>query len=634
MPQDEESSIERLKRTLYSRNEDVVPKEKRTPVAGREIDAPIDWGAPKSFALSPEEMKRKNNSFFNKFLLGSLGFFFISLCIALFIFFGGLNTISSNNLDVKIVAPTSVSSGEELDMGITVINGNRTNLEGVSLSIQYPSGAESVDQNNKILTRDKIDLGTINNGQASEYTVRVLLFGEKDAIKTFTFTIQYTIKGSNAVFSKEKTYDVVIGSSPILLDVSSPKEINSGQTVKIFVDVTSNSSVPLKDTLIRVDYPYGFTYKDSNIKPLRTNSIWDIGDLKNGDKKTLTISGVLVGQNEEDRSFVISAGTQSQDNAKDFDTTLAASTITIGIRKSFFDLSVGSNEVSSAKVAQIVPVEIKWQNTLPDKILNNHIEATISGNAFDRSKVSVSDGGFFQSVNNVILWDKNSTADLATFSPGDVGQVSFSVASISNLTQGTIVKNPHIDVHVNMTGDRSGSNAENISSSQDYSIKINSILGLSNRSLRDNGTFNNTGPVPPKADTETTYTINWVLTNSTNDLNDVTVSTTLPAGVEWKGEISPSSERVSYSPDTRTVTWSIGSISYGIGYIYSPKQVYFKVGLTPSVNQVGSSPFLTSEVDSTAIDTYTQKPISVSVGGVSTKYSDPTFIFGRDIVVK
>lgn len=49
------SSIERLKRTLYSRNEDVHTqrkKKKRTPVSEREVDVPKDWGAAPSFDVS------------------------------------------------------------------------------------------------------------------------------------------------------------------------------------------------------------------------------------------------------------------------------------------------------------------------------------------------------------------------------------------------------------------------------------------------------------------------------------------------------------------------------------------------------------------------------------------------------
>ena len=82
----EESRIERLKKSLYSRNENVVPKEKRTPVqpiSGDELNVPKSWGAPPSFALSPEGGPvKRNNRFFNKFLLISVIFFFIALGVA------------------------------------------------------------------------------------------------------------------------------------------------------------------------------------------------------------------------------------------------------------------------------------------------------------------------------------------------------------------------------------------------------------------------------------------------------------------------------------------------------------------------------------------------------------------------
>ena len=630
----EKSSIERLKRTLYSRNENIVPKEKRTPVEARENDAPTDWGAPKSFDISYDIMTKRNNSFFNKFLIGSLIFFVISLGIALFIFFGGINMISSNNLDIKIISPSSVSSGEELDMGLTVINSNRTDLEGVSLFIDYPEGSQTVGNVNKSLTHDKIDLGTIAKGASEDYTVRTLLFGEKDAVKIFTFRLEYKVKGSNAVFSKEKTYDISIGSSPLLLNVNYPKEVNSGQEIKISVEITSNSSVVMNNSLIKIEYPYGFTYKTSNIKPLRDNSVWNLGDLKNGDKKTLLVTGVLVGQNMEDRSFRISAGTESSATSKDFTTALAESLATIGIRKSFFDLEVSQASGASTSVpGESVPIAIKWQNTLPDKIVNSHIEATISGNAFDRNSVAVENGGFYRSLDNTVLWDKNGYAKLAEFLPGDSGQVSFSPSSLVQNQIGS-VKNPHIDVHVVMSGDRSGTEAGPISSTADFTLKIASTLSFSAKSYRASGPLTNIGPIPPRADKESTYTITWTLTNTTNDLNGVAVSGTLPVGVEWKGQSMPVSEKISYDPDTRVVSWNASNISAGTGFIYSPRQVSFKVGIIPSINQVGLVPPLILQTNVTASDTYTQTPVSVSAGSVTTQYSDPNFVMTNATVVK
>ncbi|HEY0221019.1 MAG TPA: hypothetical protein VGC58_02225 [Candidatus Paceibacterota bacterium] len=626
--------LERLEKALYSRNENLVPKDERSTIEERNLGVQTSWGENKSFEFDPTTALNKNKmSFFSKFLIGSLLFFTISLGIALFIFFGGVNLISSNNLDVKIIAPSSISSGEELPIGLSIINGNRADLEEVFLFVDYPEGAQSIGDG-EVLSHDKISLGVIKNGASTEYSLRNLLFGEKDSIKTFIFRIEYRVKGSNATFSKEKTYDVSIGSSPLLFKIDYPKEINSGQEVKISIDITSNSSVVLKNSLVKIEYPYGFTYKTSNIKPVRDNSIWNVGDLKNGDKKNLVVTGVLVGQNEEDKTFRISSGIQSTDTSKDFDTNLVEEDITVGIRKSFFDLRVNTLNPGAVPIGQFSAVVIKWQNTLPEKIINAKIQAKISGNIIDRSHVSVGDGGFYESSNSLVFWDKNNNSKFTQLLPGDGGQVSLSVISISDPVEVRKVKNPHMDVHVVMTGNKSGEDSSTISSEADFVIKLLSNLTLTSKSYRSIGSFSNGGPIPPKADTETTYTVTWTVTNTTNDLTGVFVRGKLPVGVTWKGEVSPLSEKINYDPDTRVITWNIGNVSYGTGFTNSPREVSFKLGITPSINQVGFTPSLVTETRATATDTWTTTNIDITALPVTTEYADPGFKSGDGAVIK
>lgn len=617
----EESSIERLKRTLYSRNEDIIPKEKRNPVVPKEYDVPTDWGSKPNYDLPPEVLIKRNNAFFNKYFFGSLLFFLVSVGIAAFIFLGGLNTISSNNIAMDITAPTSISSGEELSIGLSIKNENRTTLEDVTLFIDYPSGTESVLEENKTISHEEVNLGTVENGEVKDHSLRVVLFGEKDSVKNFIFRIEYKVKGSNAVFSKEKTYEVLIGSSPIILEIDYPKEVNSGQNIALNISVTSNSSVPIKDTLLKIEYPYGFTYKDSNVKPVRDNSVWSVGDLKNGDKKIISINGVLVGQNLEDRSFRVSAGTKI-DNVFDFDTPLISSLITMGIRKSFFDLSVDSYNSGISNPGVSNNTSISWQNTLPDKIVDSTIEVRLSGNALDRSKVSVGDQGFYRSVEDIIIWDKNTTNGLSDMSPGDSGRVSFSVASMVNLVQPKLIKNPQINLKIVMSGERVGRDGGRVTSTEDVVVKISSVATLTSKSIRNTGPFTNTGPIPPKADTETTYTINWVVTNTTSDLKNAVVKSSLPPGVSWKGEISPSSEKVTYDPDTRMVTWDMGNVSAGAGFTSSPRQVYFKVGIVPSINQVGTVPNLLQQSNFVSNDTNTGAELKTSASQTDTKFTD------------
>lgn len=627
----EESSIERLKRTLYSRNEKIVPKERRTPVSPTdESGVPTDFGAPPNFAIPLEEGQGKN-SFFNRFLIVSVLFFVVALAVAGFVFFGGFNTISANNVDIKITAPTSVASGEELDADLAVVNSNPTDLTGVTLYIDYPDGAQALDPSAQAPTHDQINLGTIARGASSDYTIRTILLGQKGTLKDFTLRLEYQVKGSSATFSKQKVYEVAIGSSPLLLTADAPSEISSGDTLTLSIVVASNSTTVVQNSLIKVTYPFGFTYKTSNIKPVVSNpsgATWNLGDLKGGDNKTLAIVGTLVGQDSEDRSFTVSAGTQSSSNPPDFDTPLATTLTTVGIRKSFFGLGINTNGTVSS--GQSTPISVTWQNTLPDPIINSSIQATISGNDFDRGSVSAQNGGFFQSVNNTIVWDQNSDPDLKSISPGDTGQVSFALGALPQNN----IQNPHIDLHIVMTGNRTGSDTSLITSLEDVTIKIPTTLSLSSKLYRFGGPFTNTGPVPPKADTETTYTAVWTVTNTANNLSGATVSAVLPAGVAWKGQSSPQSETVMYDNNSRTVSWNLTAVSAGVGFTNSARQVSFQLGITPSVNQIGSTPVVLGESDASGYDTYASTTVRSVAPNLTTLFSDSSFRPGQDIVAK
>lgn len=630
----ENTRIEKLKKSLYSRNTVDAPTEQRSNINPTGVEAPTSWGAPKSFEYTVDSMsKGRNNSFFNKFLLISAMVFLASLGAAYYMFSGGFNTISPNNLDVKIIAPSLVSSGEELPIGLSIINGNKVDLQDVYLTINYPQGTQAVDSD-KLLNHDRISLGTIASGSSVAYSIRAILFGVKDEQKDFNFNIEYKVKGSNATFYKEKVYSLAIGSSPVLLSVDYPKEVNSGQEMIIKINLTSNSSVVLKNALVKIDYPYGFTYERSSIKPIRNNSVWNIGNMSNGDKKTLEIAGIMIGQNQEDKTFKISVGSQSATNGSEIDSSLAESDVTVGIRKSFFDLGVSAGKGVPTKMGGIVAVNVKWNNTLLEKIVNAKIVATLSGNALDRSRVTAGNNGYYKSIENYVTWDKNGLVDLASMSPGDGGNVFMNLGTYSNQNSNLPVKNPHVDVHIDISGYRGTSDGEVVKSESDIVVKLQTIAKFTAKSFRSVGPFVNTGPIPPKAETESTYTITWVITNANNDLSSAIVKAKLPESVSWKGVISPVTEKIAYNPDDRSVTWNVGNVSAGSGYSTSPKTVSFQIGLTPSLSEVLTTPDLVTDANFSASDSYAGSVVSDQMSQVNAQTADPNYKSTDSVVVK
>ena len=141
--------------------------------------------------------------------------------------------------------------------------------------------------------------------------------------------------------------------------------------------------------------------------------------------------------------------------------------------------------------------------------------------------------------------------------------------------------------------------------------------------------------MPPRADTETTYTVIWSVTNSSNDVTDARVRAILPPYVSWKGAVNPGGEAVSFSNVGGEVVWDLGDVPAGVGYTQSAREVAFQVGVTPSVSQVGSSPDITGAAVFSGRDRFTETVVSRSVPEVTINLTtDPLFSSNQRNVVE
>lgn len=618
----EDDRIEKLKRKLYSR-EGFTPASNRFQInTGDTGNVKDNWEDNGGLHIDDVSSESGTHPFLKKFLAGALLFFLAAVGIALYMFFMGGNEVSSANVDIQIVGPASVASGEQVDLGVSLVNRNRTALKNVVLTIEYPDGARAKDDSAEPLIRTTQNITDIAKGSTYNTATKLYLFGDKDIPKTLTFKMEYTVSGSNARFTKEKKYDVLIGSSPLLINVSTPKEINSGQQVSLQVTVTSNSGSLLKDVMVKAEYPYGFTYNRATIEPQSDKQTWNLGDLKNGDKKVFTVIGTVLAQDNEERTFRFMSGVAGVDG--ELETILGTAMPTISIRKPFFNtvFSLGGDtaDVVGAQAQNRISSELSVTNSLADTLSNVVLEVKMGGAALNKLGVRVNDGGFYQSSQNVITWDRNTSPKFDLLRPGDKVGARFDLQDFS-IPQN--MKNPEITFDVTLKGVRSlaGGGVDNVTSTATKTLRFFTDLTLSAHSLRS-GVFTNTGPVPPQRDVPTTYTIEWVLSNTHNDVQKAQIKTVLPVYVDWIGMVSPNTESVVYDPDTRTITWNAGTIGALAGYSTSPKKVLFQVRINPSASQVGTSPWLTGKINISGMDMFVNKMFAGEAGEVTTDTFD------------
>lgn len=637
---DEKSRIDKLNESLYSRTSYEAPNDNRRGIESSDSHiVSEDFNSPDlDTMLKYDRRKTENHPVMKKLFTFALIFFVAAVSVAGYVYFGGSNLISSKNVDISVSGPISVSAGEPIEFGIIVSNKNNVNLTVVNMVIRYPENTRSANSVDEPLDRDKVSLGEVAAGSSVTHTARASIFGQKGETKSIIIDLDYQVKGSNATFTKEKIYDVNIGSSPVTMTVSSPPSVASGDIFTTTLTILANSSEILKNVLIKGEYPYGFALVDSDPKAVLNNNIWRLGDLSPGDKRVITIKGRLMGENQEERTFRFYSGVASLTNENTFDVPLAFLTETVGINRSSLGLSLRLNgsdadSINSAR-GKNIQGSISYKNNMPSSVLEGKIQVRFSGESLDEFSVLPQNGGFYNSTTNTITWDSRDDLNLASLAPGEGGSLSFSFAPLLSPSSGTA--NSEISLSTTFTASPQNTDStENLTAVYTNSVKLSSEVTLGVRSLYSRGPFKNSGPIPPRVEKPTTYTIALDLSNTENDISDSKVTMTLGPNVTWLNKVSPTTEKITYNKNTNTITWDSGTISAGAGSSVSGKEIFFQVSLNPSIGQIGNAPLLVQSIEFTGRDSFAGTNIHTTIPDITTRIStDPSYSEGDEVVVK
>ncbi|MEK7180707.1 MAG: hypothetical protein AAB706_04475, partial [Patescibacteria group bacterium] len=551
-------------------------------------------------------------------------FFLLSVATAVYMFYGGSSVVSSKNVDISVIGPISVPGGDDLVLDIVVHNKNNVSLESASLLVEYPLGTRvSADLETELL-RDRQELEAIPAGGIIKKTVKAVLFGEKESVKQIEISLEYRVVGSNATFVKELLYDVTISSAPVTLTVEYPVEVNASQQFQMTITAVSNSGQVIRNLLVKAEYPFGFRFDESEPKAISENNVWKLGDLDPASQRKIIIKGRIEGQSEEERTFRFDTGIASSKNEKIIGVNFLSLLESILIKKPFIDLAISINFDSGPEyitsAGNKVHVSIEWFNTLPVNVLNGIIEMKLSGASLDRNSVVAQNGGFYRSIDNTVIWDKNTNEALSDIGARKTGVVNMDLNILKDPQALSLLRNPEILAEVTLKGTRFSSEGapEEVMSTATKRIKVASNLNATGRLVYSTGPFTNKGPIPPKAEVETTYTATWTVTNSFNSVSGASLYTTLPPYVSWLNKVEPGTEHISFDPGTRQLVWNLDTVSAGTGVTRAARQVSFQLSFLPSLGQVNLSPNIVNVSKISGKDDFTGTTVEMSLPVMTT----------------
>ena len=637
---DKKSGLDRLKKGLYSRN-GAQEGGVRHDIHGLRSDVSESWEDPKANEAEEKEVKttmKTTRRVYSYLFLSALGFFLIAAIAAGFTLFGGKNFISVDNVDILVEGPASIPGGDVLALNVSVVNKNGTDIELVDLIAEYPEGTKDAADSAQDLSKVRVSLGDIKSNSFAQKELDSLMFGEEGEVKEIKFTAEYRTKDSNAIFYKEKAYKATISSSPVIVSIDALDKALGGEPQDMTVTVVSNTNAPLKNLLLSLEYPFGFTVISSSPEPSYPPTTWRIGDLAPGAKRTIKLRVSLEGQDAENKVLHAHVGIASKVDEKDMATTIISRDHTFSIERPFLGLDLtldGSRSDLAAQPGRTVRGSVLWANNSGNKITNARIEVKLSGNVLDKNSVTVENGGYYNSVTNTIIWESGRAEGFESIAPGESGRVDFGFTTYASIP-GESAANPLVTISVSGKGSRidDAGAPQDIISGVTRTVRLVSNLALTSRALRSQGPFQNSGPVPPFVDATTTYTVVWTVTNTSNSITGAKVEAALPPYVTWLGAVSPSDANITYNPTGGGIVWVAGNVPRNASVGSGAKQVAFQIALRPAANQVGEVPELVSRAIISGTDVFTGANLENSAPAVTTRTSTDLLFKSGDEVVR
>ncbi len=550
-----------------------------------------------------------------KMIVAGLIFFVLSVMVSIVLMTLGNQGISGENITLATTGPFTIGGGEIMPIQVGLTNNNAVPIESATLIVEYPRGTLSANEERKELFSERLPLETVAAGETLNVPLRAVVFGEENQEQEIKVSVEYRVAGSNALFFKEaEPLRYKISSSPLVITVDSLKKISSGQETDLTLLIRSNAQSVLQDILLVAEYPLGFSYTSADPAPTGSQNQWRIEELKPGESTTITIKGVVVGQPTDEYAINFAIGVPNERDQRTLASVFATAQTQFEIEAPFLDIDLEiagvQNEVAVVKPIERSSVSVEVTNTLPDTIYDLVAEVRLSGNAISDLEIGPP-SGFYDSTARKITWDISSSPELEALEPGQTVRLTFAIAP------GEVSNTPEINIAVDVRGRRVSESqvAETLMGTAAGSMRVASVPTLDGFTTYNAGTFSDSGPVPPKAGTPTTYTITFSVQNSTNDIGGTTVTGTLPTYVTWTGETAGSGS-MSYDAARRLVTWNAGRIDANNSAFGS-----FQVSITPSLSQVGTAPTLVGEQFLRADDLFTSTVVRTQNPPITTEIS-------------
>jgi len=563
------------------------------------------------------------------------------IVVILVVVFGYLiwSILSSKGVSFEIVGPEEVKAGNVYEYHLIYANNSRIVLQEAEIELKVPPGVVVSGQPSKRIIN--FFLGEVVPKSQRTKTVKLLIAGTPNSVAEVQATFRYRPKTLSSVFEVQKKKTIVIGGSAFSLNLRFPDQVFLGQSFPLEIDWVNQSENYFNNVEVRIDWPEGYTFQEAEPTVASGNNVWNLGYLVPHSSGVIGIRGFASGNEGETKKVVARLGINENGVFLPLAQTEAFFTLTKN--PLLVQLTINNQSDTVASLGQLLKFDLNVINKYPSSLRNLVVKVVFSDKGVIDWTTLQAPQALFSSRLKTLIWDGSKVDALYVLTPNAKTHLSFSVKLkkhwplISQAQENTLIE---VQTEVKSSNVPEGASITEIPKA----ITVNTIKLQSHCQVDIASYFRdapsgiaNQGHLPLRVGEPTDFTIHWKIYNTYNELKNVQIKTTLPAGVEFTSQIAGNygDNLPTFDENTREFVWNIPTVAAGSGILTAAPELIFQIRVTPSLSQLHKSVQLIGETSFSAVDSWTHQEINLVYPPVfSNNLTDKTVSPVEGIVIQ
>lgn len=500
---------------------------------------------------------------------------------------------------------TRIASGEYVDYTIAYKNSSQITLTSPQIKLNLPQGfvfAQAEPQKNyRDFTFTLNDIPPQEEGAVKIYG---WIFGTPDKEENIFATLSYQREKRKTKEEKTSLLIKTLRGSKLILNLDTIEYATNNAVVPFKIKLINQSELALNNMELSVNQP-GVQLIDGAL---------DKGTIENGAIKIQTMapndSAELTGK------IQITLADDKTEITYNLTPTIMVNNLTIPQATFTHLFKIASpriaftadwqNNQTKIKPGETAAVEMNIKNSGNVDLTNGEISLPLPPAIVDTGRLTALNQGSWK--NNVFTLTSQNAPGLARLKPNETASAHLQIP-INHLPQGgadlTLKLSPAFRAQIdNLENNYFSETAESAA----INIGTQVIFNAESRYYTNEGDQLGRGPLPPQVNKETKYWALFTIANSTSKITDLKLTAQLPQGADWTGKSSVShGQNVIFNSNTRAFSWSLSSLAP-----QTQAGIYLELSLTPTAEQINTTPLLLQKINFTASDSYLNEPISRS----------------------